>query len=172
VLRMPLAVGTFQPLVRRPWGRLACVRGQDATALLGDESLSDHERGGQGPVDVVDDRVGVGAWPKSSPCASAGRRAPRAGVQAGDLPALLTSRKRLWRLRCARQGRAAEVLPGLDCLITGLTPRLVHRPLGLRLAGLGVQEGPAWLDPAITRRQCVIAIALYQRRHRLRIGLG
>jgi hypothetical protein len=69
---MHLAFVTFQHLLRRQLGLIEFVSGQDATALLVDESLSDTERGGQGPVDVVDDLVGMGAWPRSSPFAIAG----------------------------------------------------------------------------------------------------
>lgn len=40
------------------------------------------------------------------------------------------------------------------------------------LAGLGVEEDPAWLDSAIARRQLVIAIALLERVYGWRVGVG
>jgi hypothetical protein len=169
--RTPWALIPFQKRWRWPWGFGPCVGGQDDTTVLVDERLWGRERGGPGPVDVGDDLVGVGAWPRSSAFAIAGRRVHRAGGQAGGRQALRNGRKRLLRLHCTRNRVAASCLPGLDCVVTLLAPLLVHRTLGLRRAGLGVQEAPAWLEPARARRQRVSALARSQRRHGLWIGL-
>jgi hypothetical protein len=48
----------------------------------------------------------------------------------------------------------------------------VDRALGLNLAGLGVDKHPALLDPAIGRRQLLMAITLRERGHGLQVGLS
>lgn len=49
---------------------------------------------------------------------------------------------------------------------------LVHGALRLGLAVFGVEQYPALLHTAIARGQDVIAVALVERCHGLRIGLG
>ena len=68
------------------------------------------------------DLVGSGLWSGSTPCASAGRRARRAGAQTRAVPVRRAGRKRLTRLGLARQGGAPEFLLGVDGGVTLLAP--------------------------------------------------
>jgi hypothetical protein len=95
-----------------------------------------------------------------------------AGGPAGRLQSLRNRRKGLTRRRCARQGGAAEVLQGFALLVTLLAELLVEGPLGGNPTGLGGEAAPALLHAAEGRGQLVMAIALWEDGHGLRIGGG
>jgi hypothetical protein len=80
-------------------------------------------------------------------------------------------RKRLTRLRFAGEKCAAQCLEPLDCLVTGLEEWRADRALRLRLAVLGGDEPPALLDATLGGGRDMIAIALGQWGHGLRVGL-
>jgi hypothetical protein len=169
---MPLALVACQHLWRGPWGLVTFVGGQDDTTVLVDEGLSGRARGGQGPLDLVDHLVGLRVSPRTSPVATARLRAHRAGGQECGLHPLLNSSQGLPRLRFTGTGGAAQFLQGLAFLGTRLAERLVDGTLRLRLAGLSVEEDPALGAAAVRRRQRLIAIALFERCHGLRLGVG
>ena len=160
---MPLAFLAGQHLWRRQVGVVECSGGEADTTLLGDEGVSGHERGGPGAGELGDQGVGWRTVAGASPCARAGRRASRTGAQTRGLPVLFKGRKGLPRIGFTRQGGAASCLQGVDCLLTVRTERPVDGALCLRLTGLGGDEHPAWLNPAVSRRPLLIARALLPR---------
>ena len=82
------------------------------------------------------------------------------------------TRQGLVGIRFTGKGRAAQRLESFHFVGTLLEPLLVHGALGVRLARFGVDEPPALLDAPIARWHHAVAIALRERRHRLRISLG
>lgn len=171
-LRMRLACGACHQCLRWPWGGGACVGGQDDTPVRGEAGWSGRTRGGQGPLAVVDQRLGLHALSGASPCAIAGRRAHGAGPQNRGRHVRRAGRTRLTRLGFARPGDAASCLPGVDVLGTRLAPWLVNGALGWSLAGLGVDEDPAWRHAAVRRGQLMRARARLQRSQGRRLGVG
>jgi hypothetical protein len=172
VLPMRLAVVAFQQLLRGQWSGVACVGGQDDTTVLVDAGLSGRTRGGQGPRALGAQLSGLHALSGASPRAIAGRHAHGARPQNRGLPVLREGGKRLTRIGFARNGDAASLLQGVDCLVTLLAQLLVNGALCSSLAGLGVDEAPALLHAAVGRGQLVSAIALLKRYHGLWIGLS
>ena len=168
---MSLALVACHHRLRRPLGGVEFVSGEDATTLLVDAGWSGRERGGQGAVDLVDQRLGLRPVAGASPCAIARRRASPTGTQTCGLQVLFESRQCLPRLGCTRNGGAASFLHGFDIHITLLTSLPVDGALGLKLAGLGVDKYPALRNPAVSRRQLVIAIARLKRRQGLGVDL-
>lgn len=62
-----------------------------------------------------------------------------------------------------RKGGATEFLQGFDVFVTLLAQRLVDGAARLCLAGLGIDEDPAWFNPAVDQGQLVITIAFFAR---------
>jgi hypothetical protein len=124
----------------------------------------------KGPVDLLDHLVRVPALPGASPFAIARGRAYRAGGQERGLQVRHESRERLTRIRFARQGGAAEFLPGCDFLVTLRAALRVDGALRLWLAGRGVDEEPALCHAAVGRRHRLIAITRGERDHSRRIS--
>ena len=96
----------------------------------------------------------------------------RALGHAGGLQALRKGGEGLLRIGGTGKGRTAQVLERFDFLRTVLQQLFVHGARRLWLARLGVEEHPALLDATRARPDNVIAIAVRERSHRLRIGLG
>lgn len=158
-LSMTLPLVAVEELLRRQLLAVKFGGGQDATTVLVDAGLSGRERRGQAALDLVDHLAGLSSSSRSSPFAIAGQSAPCAGAQTRGLEVLRTERKRLPDVGFARKGGPASCLQGLDFCGTLLAPLRVDAALGLRLAGLGVDQEPAWLDPTGGRPQLAIAVA-------------
>ena len=107
---MSLARVACPHLWRRQWGGVECVSGEDETTLLVDAGVSGQERGGQGAVDLGDQRLGLSPVAGASPGAIARRRAYPTGTQTGGLPVLFEGRQCLPRISFTRNGGAASFL--------------------------------------------------------------
>ena len=98
--------------------------------------------------------------------------AARSSRQERGLSAALPGRQRLPRLGFPGTGGTTQLLARFEVLITLLEQLLVDRALARRLAGRRIDAHPALLDLARGRGQRLRAIALPQRGHGLRVGLG
>ena len=74
--RLPLALGAGEQVVRRQWGRVACVGGQEHTTVLSAEGLSGRQCGRPRAVALVAPLLGVHAVSRPSACGRAPWRAP------------------------------------------------------------------------------------------------
>ena len=81
------------------------------------------------------------------------------------------SRKRLTRSRFAGEKGAAPFLEPFDFRVTVFEELRADRALRLRLAVRGGDEPPALLDATLGGGQHMLAIALGQWGHGLRVGL-
>ena len=117
--------------------------------MLVDARLSGRKRGGQGPFDLIDDLVRLLALLRAAPFPIVGHGAHRTGGQERGLKILRKSRQRLPCISFTRKAGAAQFLPGFAVLVTLLAELLVDGALGLRLAGLGVDQEPALLNAAV-----------------------
>jgi hypothetical protein len=135
--------------MRRQLGLVKFIGGQNKAAMLVDKGLSGRHGGGQGPLDLVHDLVGLRISPRASLLAIARLRTHRARVQEGGLQPLRKRHQRLPRIRFTRKGGAAPFLQGFDFLGTLLAALLVDGTLRLRLAGLRGDKEPALVYAAI-----------------------
>jgi hypothetical protein len=140
--------------------------------VLGDEGWSGRERGGPGPVALVDHLGGASVGAGSAPLAITGLGTSRTSAQQGGWEVRGAGHKRLTRLGFAGQGGAASLLQGVECFGTLLAPRRVDGAACLRRARRGVDAEPAWRHPAGARRQRVIARACMPPGQRLRVSVG
>ncbi len=140
--------------------------------MLSAADLSGRARGSQGAVELIDHLRGWTAFAGPPPLGLARCGADRAGGQACPLAGLREGRKRLARIGLARKGGAASGLNGVDRLVRQRVELLVGGALRLRLAGLGGDADPAWLDSTVGRRPLVSALARWEWGHGRRIGLG
>ena len=149
-----------------------CVRREEKATLLVDACLTVGEPRRQGPDDRGDQVVGLGAraWAPSLPLG--GRGADGAGVEHRGLQACGKTRERLLGSGCTGKRGPAQRPEGVDFLGTLRAPLLVHGTLGWRLARLGVDASPAWLEAAIARWPHTIARALRERCPRLGLSRG
>jgi hypothetical protein len=118
------------------------------------------------------DLVGLGARAWAPPLPLMGRGGDGPVSEQRGLQGVGKTRQGLSGVRFPGTGRAAQRLEGLDCVGTLLEPLLVDSALGWRLARRGRDEDPAWRDAPIARWHHVRALALRERRHGLRSGLG
>jgi hypothetical protein len=130
-------------------GVVEVVRSEDETTLLLNEGLLSRYPRGQGPDNLVDHVVGLSALARSPSRAIASRGAAGERVQASSLQPLRNGRERLSRIGFTGKGLGTQFLEGFHLLRTLLEEVLSDSALGLRLAGLCVDEDPAWRNPAV-----------------------
>jgi hypothetical protein len=153
-------------------GGVEFMSGQEETPGVVEERLSGSQRGGQGPVTVVDHPVRGGITRGASPCPIARPSVHRTGGAERRLQGLLEGSKRLACIRFTRTGGTASFLPGFACLITLLAHPCIDRALGLGPAAFGGDQDPALLPAAVNGGHLTIALVLGERCHGLGVTVG